>query len=438
MTSPRRTLTIMLVLAGATLTVPVSASAQVACGDVITEDTVLHEDVVCGEGEAVPAPDGGWEEYAILVGADGVTLNLNGHRATGPWSGVGIGVYGHREVTVRNGSTPHVSLRDTTNSRLIGMRTEFVDLKRSGHNLLTGGEGGISLWQSTDNVIEVNRVVSEGGLNLTQGSDRNAVRRNTLCAGMGYPLFVDASDDNLIEKNTVPASVPDWGEANCSGLSEDGILVREATSGNRVLGNTVTGMTGDGIRVESRAAKVAGNTSTRNGDLGIEAVAGVESGVNYARGNGNPLQCLNVICLSETPAPAPQPQPGPPRGTGGKPPLPLDITPPLVSLAGKSIQRLGRTIWLTVGAPGESLWVSLSGRVRVSGTARRHRLAATRSRLVSPGGKSRLALRVPRPTRKAMRLALDRGKRVKVVLSVLVRDMAGNDSTLRRTIKITR
>jgi hypothetical protein len=34
-----------------------------------------------------------------------------------------------------------------------------------------------------------------------------------------------------------------------------------------------------------------------NGDLGIEAVAGVaDGGGNKARGNGSPAQCTNIAC----------------------------------------------------------------------------------------------------------------------------------------------
>jgi hypothetical protein len=39
------------------------------------------------------------------------------------------------------------------------------------------------------------------------------------------------------------------------------------------------------------------NTANRNHDLGIEAVPGViDGGGNKASGNGNPAQCLNVVC----------------------------------------------------------------------------------------------------------------------------------------------
>jgi hypothetical protein len=39
------------------------------------------------------------------------------------------------------------------------------------------------------------------------------------------------------------------------------------------------------------------NIANQNQDLGIEAVPGViDGGGNRAAGNGNPLQCTNVLC----------------------------------------------------------------------------------------------------------------------------------------------
>ena len=53
----------------------------------------------------------------------------------------------------------------------------------------------------------------------------------------------------------------------------------------------------DGIDTEYPATELVRNTVSANGDLGIEAVPGVtDGGGNRAFGNGNPLQCLNVIC----------------------------------------------------------------------------------------------------------------------------------------------
>jgi hypothetical protein len=53
----------------------------------------------------------------------------------------------------------------------------------------------------------------------------------------------------------------------------------------------------DGIDVRRVSTLVRTNTADRNADLGISAVAGVsDGGGNHAAGNGNPLQCIGVIC----------------------------------------------------------------------------------------------------------------------------------------------
>ncbi len=48
-----------------------ASASPVSCGDTITTDTTLHHDLV-------NCPNNG-----ILIGADHVTLNLNGHRIDG-------------------------------------------------------------------------------------------------------------------------------------------------------------------------------------------------------------------------------------------------------------------------------------------------------------------------------------------------------------------
>jgi parallel beta-helix repeat protein len=61
--------------------------------------------------------------------------------------------------------------------------------------------------------------------------------------------------------------------------------------------NTASGNGDDGIDVDTTYAEITKNTANDNGDFGIEAVPGVtDGGGNKARGNGNPLQCLNVFC----------------------------------------------------------------------------------------------------------------------------------------------
>jgi hypothetical protein len=53
----------------------------------------------------------------------------------------------------------------------------------------------------------------------------------------------------------------------------------------------------DGIDIDSDSTTVTKNRATDNGDLGIEAVAGVvDGGGNRAAHNGNSEQCSTVAC----------------------------------------------------------------------------------------------------------------------------------------------
>jgi Right handed beta helix region len=61
--------------------------------------------------------------------------------------------------------------------------------------------------------------------------------------------------------------------------------------------NIAIGAGDDGIDVDNAATTLTGNLAFRNGDLGIEAVAGItHGGANKAAANGNPAQRTNVVC----------------------------------------------------------------------------------------------------------------------------------------------
>jgi large repetitive protein len=136
----------------------------------------------------------------------------------------------------------------------------------------------IDMASSDENVIERNEAQSE----LQVSGDRNRVERNDVSARIG--ISVPGGDANLVRKNKV------------SGGSE-GIAVGFAATNTLVQGNLATRAADDGIDVDAPGTIIRTNAAINNGDLGIEAVAGViDGGGNRASGNGNALQCLNVVC----------------------------------------------------------------------------------------------------------------------------------------------
>jgi hypothetical protein len=61
--------------------------------------------------------------------------------------------------------------------------------------------------------------------------------------------------------------------------------------------NVAVGAGDDGFDIQSRTGKLTGNRALRNHDLGIQAVRGViDGGGNRASGNGDPRQCINIVC----------------------------------------------------------------------------------------------------------------------------------------------
>jgi hypothetical protein len=200
-----------------------SDPAPIACGVEVSEDTVLTEDLVCKEGPA------------IVVVADGVTLDLGGHTVSGAkralTEGPGILLRGVSGCTVRNGTVQHF-------------------------------EAGVAVHGGGGNVIEGLTVQENLG---DPGSD------------YGDGIVLQESNDNIVRANVVRANGP-----------FSGISLGLRASGNQIVDNTVAdnnmshlpfpeaGRQTMGIRIEGPAAnhnKITGNTVTRSGCDGIVVLA---------------------------------------------------------------------------------------------------------------------------------------------------------------------
>jgi large repetitive protein len=400
-----------LVISAALTLGPASAQAHaisITCGATITTDTKLTSDVL-------NCPENG-----IVIGADGITLDLNGHTVSGDgppdascpdgtFCDVGIdNSAGHKTVTIKRGavqrfdigvldiggSQSRIQRISTANNSnfgiLVGKSTQSridhnssVDDGTSGivlsnsrrmridhnsitgttgyavpifgssynrfeHNLLTNDKHGFIVGSSAQNTgsnhneIRDNRLSSGPSIEIDQSSD-NQVRNNSLTdprdgilliesrrtqvsgnsvtvAGVGFSdaggfgIFLDGADDNLVQRNTVtggrgPAifvtslESPNTSDRNTvthnvvNSRLDSGILVNNNASATLVEHNTANGSHDDGIHVDAGETTVTANTTDHNLDLGIEAVPGaIDGGGNKASGNGNPAQCLNVVC----------------------------------------------------------------------------------------------------------------------------------------------
>ncbi|MGI9119569.1 MAG: right-handed parallel beta-helix repeat-containing protein [Acidimicrobiales bacterium] len=241
--------------ATATATARVSAAD---CGKAITKSTVLTKDIgPCGLGDGV------------IVAADGVTLDLNGHRIfgfAGPGDGAaGIRVPNHRQVTIRNGT---VSGFD------------------AGVVIGGGGSNTVSGMTVRDNVGPDDAFTAELGdgiFVLDSPSNLiidNLVTNNGIFDGIG--VLGGASDDNRIEGNTVENNVgPSDGGPAGQGIivnSFTGDFDGEIITGTKTIDNVVRGNASAGLS----------NFNNVDGEILRNVVE--DNGLTNAAGNGIGVQ----------------------------------------------------------------------------------------------------------------------------------------------------
>jgi parallel beta-helix repeat protein len=239
---------------------------HVNCGDTITVDTTLDSDLV-------DCPD-----YGIVIGADNITLDLNGHLIDGddppntcedPECDVGIYNNGNNGVTVRNGSVR-------------GFNGDAVLIVNTSRNRVAGisSVSGIEVY-GTRNVIARNRHV-RGFFGIFVDGGRNQIARNVVVGARDGIVLSSGGFNNILRRNRV------------RGSRRDGIWINEA--GSVLRRNLAIGSGDDGIVARDRST-VTRNRAVRNGDLGIKAgFRAIDGGGNRAHGNGNPAQCEGVVC----------------------------------------------------------------------------------------------------------------------------------------------
>jgi large repetitive protein len=220
----------VLALVVASFTVLGSSRAladHVSCGDRITTDTTLDSDLV-------NCPNNG-----IVIGADHITLDLNGHTIEGDGTLVDpcpegetcdVGVdnsAGHRGVTVKGGSIRQFAL----GVLVLGARRNSLRHLSVSRNLFVG----IVVGESAHTAVE-----------------RSSITRNGVTTQQaGMVLF--ASRDNRIERNLF------------SGNGNRG-LAAESADGNRINHNIFADNPEAGVAILGDRNQVSHNRVVRNGD----------------------------------------------------------------------------------------------------------------------------------------------------------------------------
>lgn len=205
---PAVTITLAVLLLS-TLLVSTATADHLGCGDTITTDTKLTHDIG-------PCPGDG-----LLVTADGITLDLNGHTvsgANGDGDNVGIRLVMASGVTVRNGT-------------------------------VTGFDAGVELHQSHGNTIR--QLVVRDNIN-DFGSPP---------CDLGDGIVVGGSHGNVVEHNQVIHNGP-YGGITLLGDADDNIVRNNQVSDNNIV--TPPGRTGCGNRFQDEGIRVEGPGAERN------------------------------------------------------------------------------------------------------------------------------------------------------------------------------
>ena len=185
--------------------VPASHPSSDWCGVTITGNLKLRYDLACpGDG--------------LIAGADGITIDLNGHTISGSDTGAGIAVTGRRSLTIRGGAIRNFAagLRVADSTDLAVKDVEFAE-----------NTDGVDLQQgSYRNTIRENAFRDNRSRGVMLRSD-TVVRENTFTGNRVGVLLFGAVDTSVVD-NVVSDSV----------LA--GIRVNVLATGNLVRGNHVS------------------------------------------------------------------------------------------------------------------------------------------------------------------------------------------------------
>ncbi len=275
----------LVVLGGLGLPTPAEA-AHLTCGQTITADTTLDSDL------------GPCTNHGLIVGAEGITLDLNGHRIFGTAAsrdGAGVYLPNRLGVTVRNGTVTNFDIGVAIEGGSRNLVTGITARDNIGGSGGIGGDG-IALLSTRNNAVSGNRTINNGpfsGIGVYSRVDGDHPR------GTSGP-----SRNNVIDSNHVAGNIISRDRVSPNGTDNDGIRVENDAvfntfSNNQVLRNGLDGISlfadtadnivrgnqvegngfyrttarrGSGIIVFTRSTRnlVENNVVTRNADSGID------------------------------------------------------------------------------------------------------------------------------------------------------------------------
>jgi parallel beta-helix repeat protein len=284
---------------------PALASA-VTCGSRITASTTLRSDLV-------NCPLDG-----LLIDADNMTLNLNGHTIDGdagpvPEGSLDAGIRlltPHHGVTITGGTVRefdrgiqlegasdnqivHMLVRANGNSGIqIGSDGASSDRNRIVDNTVaSNGQAGIGLFESDHNVIRRDTVSNNGGAGaIGIAADHSRIAENVFVGNEEGVVLIEGSDDNEIDANSIADSTFEAMEIdfsdrtsisrNRAARNEEGIIILGNNYSSvtlNVIADSGEGCTegcGGGVAIDGGSHNLAAaNLISHNAGTGIRLAA---------------------------------------------------------------------------------------------------------------------------------------------------------------------
>jgi parallel beta-helix repeat protein len=278
-----------------------AAAQALTCGDTVTNSIKLKADLDCSAEQS-----GG-----LLVGASGITIDLNGHSIIGSGGAdqyEGIENDGYNRVKIVNGSIRNfqddVLLLNTAKNVV-----DHVHLSLDDYNLYNG----IYSTYGTGNTFSNNKVNRANYAIYMQSGSANKVTSNKLIDA-GYGVYTKSEAQDRIKKNHSSGfsittngfwSDGDYATKYKDDVANDGYRGFYATGPRNVVYDSVKANANGfaGIYIENNpsslygeySANVVNSTASNNAEYGMYAQYGIPSKHNTALGNDY-YNCVLVRC----------------------------------------------------------------------------------------------------------------------------------------------
>jgi parallel beta-helix repeat protein len=235
----------------------------VTCGQIIIHSILVANDLTDCPGDG------------LVIGADGITVDLNGRTIDGVDLGSGIRNDGYDNVTIGNGTIQQFDYGVQLNAGTNGNTLSFVTLHFN-------QDAGILLDNAAGNTIQDNTIEQNSfGIILSGSTQGTLVLANDIVESNNIAVWLIGASSNTLRHNIISdpadsaimlseAANNNYLEANTlTGGGDAGIIVTGANN-NELIANTVYNMSDSGIVLDN-----AHNNTIRDNDLRFNA-GGVE------------------------------------------------------------------------------------------------------------------------------------------------------------------